>query len=107
MKNEDDENDYVDSVPLKGHCHEIFYSGFFTKQLILVLIDTLERISNFTNIREVIRVRTRLPGVFITGKSITNMNNSTNIRKNLKSFLGMPVRTMKSCLMKNLRRKIS
>jgi hypothetical protein len=41
-----------------------------------------------------------LPGVFIAGESITNSNNSTNIRKNLKSFLGMPTETRKSYLMK-------
>jgi hypothetical protein len=29
-----------------------------------------------------------------------NTNNSMNIRKNLKSFLGMPIRTRRSCLMK-------
>jgi hypothetical protein len=42
----------------------------------------------------------RLPGVFIAGESITNTNNSTNIRKNSKSFLGMPIGTSRSCLMK-------
>ncbi len=41
----------------------------------------------------------RLPGVFITGESITNMNNSTNIRKNSKSVLGMPIGTRRRCLM--------
>ncbi len=41
----------------------------------------------------------RLCGVFIAGESITNMNNSTNIRKNSISFLGMPIGTRKSCLM--------
>jgi hypothetical protein len=29
-----------------------------------------------------------------------NANNSTNIRKKSKSFLGMPLRTRRSCLMK-------
>ncbi len=42
----------------------------------------------------------RLPDVFIVRESITNTNNSTNIRKNLKSFLGMPIGTRRSCLMK-------
>jgi hypothetical protein len=42
----------------------------------------------------------RLPGVFITGESITNMNNSTNILKNSKSVLGMPIGTRRRCLMK-------
>ncbi len=42
----------------------------------------------------------RLPGVFITGESITNTNNSTNIIKNLKLFLGLPIGTRISCLMK-------
>jgi hypothetical protein len=42
----------------------------------------------------------RLPGVFITGESITNTNNSTNIRKNSKLFLGMLIGIRKSCLMK-------
>jgi hypothetical protein len=41
-----------------------------------------------------------LPGVFIAGESITNTNNSTNIRKNSKSFLDMPIGTRKKCLMK-------
>jgi hypothetical protein len=42
----------------------------------------------------------RLPGVFIAGESITNTNNSTNIRKNSKSVLGMPIGTRRRCLMK-------
>ncbi len=42
----------------------------------------------------------RLPGVFIAGESITNTNKSTNIRKNSKSFLGMPIGTRRSCLLK-------
>jgi hypothetical protein len=42
----------------------------------------------------------RLPGVFIAGESITNTNNSTNIRKNLKSVLDMPNGTSRRCLMK-------
>jgi hypothetical protein len=41
-----------------------------------------------------------LPGVFIAGESITNMNNSTNIKKNSKSVLGMPIGTRRRCLMK-------
>jgi hypothetical protein len=40
----------------------------------------------------------RLPGVYITGESIMNTNNSMNIRKNSKSFLGMPIGTRRSCL---------
>jgi hypothetical protein len=32
-----------------------------------------------------------LLGVFITGELITNKNNSTNIRKNSKSFLHVPI----------------
>jgi hypothetical protein len=42
----------------------------------------------------------RLTGVFITAESITNTNNPTNNRKNLKLFLGMPFGTRRSCLMK-------
>jgi hypothetical protein len=42
----------------------------------------------------------QLPGVFIAGESIMNTNNSTNIQKNLKSFLGMPIETRRSSMMK-------
>ncbi len=42
----------------------------------------------------------RLHGVFIAGELITNTKNSTNIRKNSKSFLGMPIGTRRSCSMK-------
>ncbi len=42
----------------------------------------------------------RLPGVFIAGESITNTNNSTNIRKNSKSVLGMSIGTRRRCLVK-------
>jgi hypothetical protein len=42
----------------------------------------------------------RLPGVFITGESITNTNNSTNILKKSKLFLGLPIGTRRSCLIK-------
>jgi hypothetical protein len=53
----------------------------------------------------------RLPGVFTTGgprlpgseytrESITNSNNSSNIRKNSKSFLGVSNGTRRRCLMK-------
>jgi hypothetical protein len=42
----------------------------------------------------------RLPGVFIAEESITNTNNSSNTRKNSKSFLGMPIWTWRSCLTK-------
>jgi hypothetical protein len=41
-----------------------------------------------------------LPDIFIAMESITNTNNFTNISKNLKSFLGMPIGTKKSSLMK-------
>ncbi len=47
-----------------------------------------------------LRDSNRLPGVFITGESITNTNNSTNILKKSKSFLGLPIGTRRSCLMK-------
>jgi hypothetical protein len=36
-----------------------------------------------------------------------NTNNSTNIRKNSKSFLGMPIETRRSCLMKKTGHKKS
>jgi hypothetical protein len=42
----------------------------------------------------------RLAGVFTTGESIMNANNSTNMRRNSKSFLGMPTGTRRSCVMK-------
>ncbi len=42
-----------------------------------------------------------LPSVFITGESITNTKNFTNIRKTSKSFVGMPIRNRRSCSMKN------
>ncbi len=42
----------------------------------------------------------QLPGGFITGESITNTNNSTNIRKNSKLFLCMPIGTRSSCMIK-------
>ncbi len=53
----------------------------------------------------------RLPGVFTTGESrppgseytgesITNSNNSSNIRTNSKSFLGVSNGTRRRCLMK-------
>jgi hypothetical protein len=41
-----------------------------------------------------------LLGVFVAGESISNTNNSTNIQKYSKSFLGMPIGTRKSCLLK-------
>ena len=47
-----------------------------------------------------LRDSNRLPGVFITGESITNSNISTNIRTNSKSFLGMSTGIRRSCLMK-------
>ena len=42
----------------------------------------------------------RLPGSEYTGESITNSNNSSNIRKNSKSFLGVSNGTRRRCLMK-------
>jgi hypothetical protein len=42
----------------------------------------------------------QLPGGIIIGESITNTNNSTNIRKNLKLFLCMPIGTRSSCMIK-------
>jgi hypothetical protein len=41
-----------------------------------------------------------LPGVFVSGESITNSNNSTNIWKYLKSFLDVPIGTKSSSLKK-------
>jgi hypothetical protein len=49
----------------------------------------------------------RLPGSEYTGESITNSNYSSNIRKNLKSFLGVSNGTRKKCLMKKTRVKKS
>jgi hypothetical protein len=40
-----------------------------------------------------LRDSNRIPGVFITGESITNTHNSSNILKYSKSFLGMPMGT--------------
>ncbi len=42
----------------------------------------------------------RLPGSEYTGESITNSNNSSNIRKNSKSFLGVSNGTRRRCLIK-------
>jgi hypothetical protein len=42
----------------------------------------------------------QLPGDEYTGESITNSNNSSNIQKNLKSFLGVYNGTRRRCLMK-------
>ncbi len=42
----------------------------------------------------------RLPGSEYTRESITNSNNSSNIRKNSKSFLGMSNGARRRCLMK-------
>jgi hypothetical protein len=47
----------------------------------------------------------RLPGSEYTGESITNSNNSLNIRKNSKSFLGVPNWTRRRCLMEKTRVK--
>ncbi len=49
----------------------------------------------------------RLPGSEYTGESITNSNNSSNIRKNSKSFLGVSKGTRRRCLMKKTRVKKS
>jgi hypothetical protein len=54
-----------------------------------------------------LRDSNRLPGVFITGESTTNTNNSTNILKKLKSFLDLPIGTRRSCLMKKNRHEKS
>jgi hypothetical protein len=42
----------------------------------------------------------RLPGSEYTGESIKNSNNSSNILKNLKSFLGVSNGTRRRCSMK-------
>ncbi len=42
----------------------------------------------------------RLPDSEYTGESITNSNNSSNIQKNSKSFLGVFNGTRRRCLMK-------
>ncbi len=42
----------------------------------------------------------RLPVSEYTGESIANLNNSLNIGKNLKSFLGVSNGTRRRCLMK-------
>jgi hypothetical protein len=47
------------------------------------------------------------PVVKYTGESITNLNNSSNIRKNLKSCLSVFNGTRRSCLMKKNRVKKS
>ncbi len=44
----------------------------------------------------------QLPGGFITGESITNTNNSTNIRKNSKLFLCLPTGTRSSGMIKKI-----
>ncbi len=49
----------------------------------------------------------RLPSSEYTGESITNSNNSSNIRKNLKSCLAVFNGTRRSCLMKKTRVKKS
>jgi hypothetical protein len=48
-----------------------------------------------------------LRGNEYTGESITNSNNSSYFRKNLKSFLGVSNGTRRKCLMKNQSLKIS
>ncbi len=47
----------------------------------------------------------RLPGSEFTGESITNSNNSSNIRKNSKSCLAVFNGTRRSCLMKKTESK--
>jgi hypothetical protein len=47
----------------------------------------------------------RLPGCEYTGESITNSNNSSNIRKNSKSFLGVSNETRRKCFMKKAESK--
>jgi hypothetical protein len=70
-----------------------------------------DRFRFFSNIRGVIRIRNRLPSDEYTGESrlpgseyteesITNSNNSSNIRKNSKSFLGVSNGTRRRCLIK-------
>jgi hypothetical protein len=49
----------------------------------------------------------RLPSSKYTRESITNSNNSLNIQKNLKSFLGWSNGTRRKCLMKKTRVKKS
>ncbi len=49
----------------------------------------------------------RFLGVFIAEESIRNPNNSMNIKKNSKSFLGMPIETRGSCLMKKTKHEKS
>ncbi len=49
----------------------------------------------------------RLIGDEYTGESITNSNYSSNIRQNLKFFLGVAIRTRRRCLMKKTRVKKS
>ncbi len=46
------------------------------------------------------KVSNRLPGIFLTGKSITNTNTSMNIRKNSKSSLDVSIGTRRICLKK-------
>ncbi len=49
----------------------------------------------------------RLPGCKYTRESITDSNNSSNIRKNSKSFLGVSKETRRRCFMKKNRVKKS
>ncbi len=49
----------------------------------------------------------QLPGDEYTGESITNSNNSSNIRKISKTFLGVSNGTRRRCLMKKNRVKKS
>ncbi len=52
------------------------------------------------------KVSYRLPGIFITGESITNTNNYLMIiKKKLKSFLDVLIGTRRSCLKKKLEMK--
>ncbi len=67
---------------LRGQCHDIFLLWFSIKQFFLVHLDMPRKdFRFFSNIREVIRIRNRLPSGFITGESVTDTNNSTDTKK--------------------------
>ncbi len=51
--------------------------------------------------------KSQLPSSEYTRESITNINNSRNIGQNLKSFLGKSYGTMRHCLKKKKKTKIS
>ncbi len=86
---------------LKGQCHEIFRLLFFheiTSPGPKRHVQKQFRI--ISNIREVIRIHTWLPGEEYTSGSITNTKSSSNIQKNSKSFPGHFNGNRRSCLMK-------